>query len=65
MLLVGHSYIVQYNINTAMRPLEVLGNLLVERAKDAVCFLQWCGIRLLIVVSSAIIYNVVSEKVTC
>ena len=31
-----------------------LGNLPVERAKDAVCFLQWCGLRLLSVVSSAI-----------
>ena len=41
-----------------------LGNLPVKRAKDAMCFLQWCGLRLLSVVSSAIIYNIVFEKVT-
>ena len=39
----------------------VLGNIVVERAKDTVGFLQWCGVSL---VSSAIIYNMVSEKVT-
>ena len=43
---------------------KILGNLPVERAKDTVCFLQWCGLRVLSVVSSAIIYNIVSEKVT-
>ena len=26
--------------------LPILGNLPVKRAKDAVCFLQWCGMRL-------------------
>ena len=41
--------------------LYILGNLPVERAKDAVCFLQWCGVSL---ASSAIIYNIVKVKVT-
>ena len=50
--------------NKSLLLLLLLGNLPVERAKDAVCFLQWCGLRLLSVVSSAIIYNIVSEKVT-
>ena len=39
-----------------------LGNLPVERAKDAVCFLQRGGVSL---ASSAIIYNIVKVKVTC
>ena len=39
----------------------LLGNIPVERAKDAVCFLQWCGMSL---ASSAIIYNIVKVKVT-
>ena len=39
----------------------MLGNIPIERAKDAVCFSQWCGVSL---VSSAIIYNIVSKKVT-
>ena len=34
-----------------------LGNLPIERAKDVVCFLQWCGLRLVSVVSSAIIWK--------
>ena len=51
-------------------PFELLGNLPVEQAKDAVCFLQWCGVSLVSsyavcflqqggvsLVSSAIIYN--------
>ena len=55
-----------------------LGNLPVERAKDAVCFLQWCGVSLVSsyavcvlqrggvsLASSAIIYNIVKVKVTC
>ena len=50
----------------------------VERAKDAVCFLQWCGVSLVSsygvwflqqggvsLASSAIIYNIVKVKVTC
>ena len=54
-----------------------LGNLPVERAKDAVCFLQWCGMSLVSsyavcflqrggvsLASSAIIYNIVKVKVT-
>ena len=57
--------------------LLVLGNLPVERAKDAVCFLQWCGVSLVLsyavcflqrgglsLASSAIIYNIVKVKVT-
>ena len=40
---------------------NILGNLPVERAKDAVCFLQWGGMSL---ASSAIIYNIVKVKVT-
>ena len=50
----------------AARIIVWLGNIPVERAKDAVCSLQWCGLncsawcRLL----SYIIY-IVSEKVTC
>ena len=55
----------------------LLGNLPVERAKDAVCFLQWCGVSLVSsyavcflqrggvsLASSAIIYNIVKVKVT-
>ena len=58
--------------------LQILGNLPVEWAKDAVCFLQWCGVSLVSsyavcflqrggvsLVSSAIIYNIVKVKVTC
>ena len=54
-----------------------LGNLPVERAKDAVCFLQRCGVSLvssyavcflqrggLSLASSTIIYNIVKVKVT-
>ena len=54
-----------------------LGNLPVERAKDAVCFLQRCGVSLVSsyavcflqrggvsLASSAIIYNIVRVKVT-
>ena len=54
-----------------------LGNLPVEQAKDAVCFLQWCGVSLVSsyavcflqwggvsLASSAIIYNIVKVKVT-
>ena len=41
--------------------LSSLGNLPVERAKDAVCFLQWGGVSL---ASSAIIYNIVKVIVT-
>ena len=41
--------------------LLLLGNLPVEQAKDAVCFLQWGGVSL---ASSAIIYNIVKGKVT-
>ena len=37
-----------------------LGNIPFERAKDAVCFLQWCGVSL---VSSAIIRRVVFAAV--
>ena len=57
---------------------SVLGNLPVERAKDAVWFLQWCGVSLvssyavcflqrggMSLASSAIIYNIVKVKVTC
>ena len=57
--------------------LNVLGNLPVERAKDAVCFLQRCGVSLMSsyavcflqrggvsLASSAIIYNIVKVKVT-
>ena len=49
--------------------LFTLGNLPVERAKDAVCFLQWCGMWFLqrggvSLASSAIIYNIVKVKVT-
>ena len=53
-----------------------LGNLPVERAKDAACFLQWCGVSLVSsyavcflqrggvsLASSAIIYNIVKVKV--
>ena len=40
---------------------EQLGNLPIERAKDAVCFLQSGGVSL---ASSAIIYNIVKVKVT-
>ena len=56
---------------------QVLGNLPVERAKDAVCFLQRCGVSLVAsyavcflqrggvsLASSAIIYNIVKVKVT-
>ena len=56
----------------------ILGNLPVERAKNAVCFLQWCGVSLVSsyavcflqrggvsLASSAIIYNIVKVKVTC
>ena len=39
----------------------LLGNLPVEQAKDAVCFLQRGGVSL---ASSAIIYNIVKVKVT-
>ena len=42
--------------------LPSLGNLPVERAKDAVCFLQRGGVSLS---SSAIVYNIVEVKVTC
>ena len=45
----------------AARIIVWLGNLPVERAKDAVCFLQWGGVSL---ASSAIIYNIVKVKVT-
>ena len=58
--------------------LNILGNLPVERAKDAVCFLQWCGVSLVSsygvcflqrggvsLASSAIIYNIMKVKVTC
>ena len=54
-----------------------LGNLPVKRAKDAVWFLQWCGVSLVSsyamcflqrggvsLASSAIIYNIVKVKVT-
>ena len=41
--------------------LKKLVNIPIEQAKDAVCFLQRCGLSL---VASAIIYNIVSEKVT-
>ena len=54
-----------------------LGNLPVERAKDTVWFLQWCGVSLVSsyavcflqwggvsLASSAIIYNIVKVKVT-
>ena len=57
--------------------LLLLGNLPVERAKDAVCFLQRCGVTLvssyavcflqrggMSLASSAIIYNIVKVKVT-
>ena len=56
--------------------LPILGNLPVERAKDTVYFLQWCGVSLVSsyavcflqrggvsLVSSAIIYNIVKVKV--
>ena len=55
----------------------LLGNLPVERAKDAVCFWQLCGMSLVSsyavwflqrggvsLASSAIIYNIVKVKVT-
>ena len=58
-------------------PFVLLGNLPVERAKDAVCFLQRCGVRLVSsyavcflqrggvsLASSAIIYNIVKVKVS-
>ena len=61
----------------ALMYLYVLGNLPVERAKDAVCFLQQCGVSLVSsyavcflqrggvsLASSAIIYNIVKVKVT-
>ena len=54
-----------------------LGNLPVERAKDAVCFLQRCGVSLVSsyavcflqqggvsLASSVIIYNIVKVKMT-
>ena len=54
-----------------------LGNLPVNRAKDAVCFLQWCGVSLVSsytmcflqrggvsLASSAIIYNIVKVEVS-
>ena len=54
-----------------------LGKLPVKRAKDAVWFLQWCGVSLVAsygvcflhrgdvsLASSAIIYNIVKVKVT-
>ena len=57
--------------------LMILGNLPVERAKDAVCFLQRCGVSLVSsyavcflqrggvsLASSAIIYDIVKVKVT-
>ena len=57
--------------------LSILGNLPVEQAKDAVCFLQRCGVSLVSsyavcflqrggvsLASSAIIYNIVKVKVT-
>ena len=57
--------------------IKVLGNLPVEQAKDAVCFLQRCGVSLVSsyavcflqrggvsLASSAIIYNIVKVKVT-
>ena len=57
--------------------LVLLGNLPVERAKDAVCFLQWCGVSLVSsyavcflqrggvsLALSATIYNIVKVKVT-
>ena len=40
--------------------LYFLGNIPVERAKDVVCFLQWCGVSL---VSSAIIHRVLFAAV--
>ena len=56
---------------------SLLGNLPVEQAKDAVCFLQRCGVSLVSsyavcflqrggvsLASSAIIYNIVKVKVT-
>ena len=58
----------------------VLGNIPVERAEDAVCFLQWCGVSLwcrllsyavcflqwcgVSLVLSAIMYDIVKVKVT-
>ena len=61
------------NCDVAIR----LGNLPVERAKDAVCFLQCCGVSLVSsyamsllqcggvsLVSSAITHNIVKVKVT-
>ena len=44
---------------SCLRYLKELGNLPIERAKDAVCFLQRCGVSL---ASSAIIYNIVKVK---
>ena len=54
-----------------------LGNLPVERVKDGVCFLQWCGVSLVSsyavcflqrggvsLASYAIIYNIMKVKVT-
>ena len=64
-------------LDCALCVLLQLGNLPVERAKDAVCFLQWCGVSLVSsyavcflqrggvsVASSAIIYNIVKVKVS-
>ena len=66
-----------HHIRMNLLLLLLLGNLPVERAKDAVCFLQWCGVSLVSsyavcflqrggvsLASSAIIYNIVKVKVT-
>ena len=50
-----------WNLMMCMHILETTRKLPVERAKDAVCFFEWCGVSL---VSSAIIYNTVKVKVT-
>ena len=64
-------------VNGSLSLSTILGNLPVERGKDAVCFLQRCGVSLessyavcflqrggVSLVSSAIIYNIVKVKVT-
>ena len=69
---VGHTYVC-----LSVSVFKVLGNLPVEWAKDAVCFLQRCGVSLVSsygvcflqrggvsLASSAIIYNIVKVKVT-
>ena len=67
----------RWSFDTKLQKFIQLGNLPVERAKDAVWFLQWCGVSLVSsyavcclqrggvsLASSAIIYNIVKVKVS-